>query len=113
MQDLRLCSLPWWESVSVHMETYTIYTSSANIPSDFSIDVTILQRHSLGQEFPGLGRAAGNSFWWQELHVLLRQGVKTAPVITGPAAPGNSPIRDDAAALLVVEDCSSGLFLKK
>jgi len=52
-----------------------------------------------------------------EFHVLIIQGVRKASFYQlrgwGWAAVGSMPIRSDASALLVVEDCSSGLFLKK
>ena len=52
-----------------------------------------------------------------EFHVLIAHGVKKAafsPALgLGWAAGGSMPIKNDASALLVVEDCSSGLFLKK
>lgn len=63
MQDLRLCSLPWWESVSVHMEMYTIYTSSANIPIRF-----FHRCNHFAATFPRTGISrAGQSRWQQFL----------------------------------------------
>lgn len=79
-QDLRQCSLPWWESVSVHLEVYIhiykcvcVYIYYIYLPINilirFSIVLIVLQWHSRRQEFPGLGRAVvpatGNSFLWQ------------------------------------------------
>lgn len=52
-----------------------------------------------------------------EFHVLTMQGVKKVPFYQpqgwGWAAAGNMPIKNDASALLVVEDCSPGLLLHK
>lgn len=102
-------------SVSVHRAIYTIYTSPANTPMGCFHGCN----HS-AVTFQGTGIAQAGQSCWQQFLVAgapraERKGIKNLLLSprAGLAAPGNSPIRDHATALLVVEDCSSGLFLKK